>query len=201
MGNLSPLVFDLEAVIILNVVNQETENCIEFLIYLTLKCVWFFGFFAFSFRHFILQHITIIHIFYSFLYFSLFFLFAGTCLRDLKIYVPEAVAVGDAVTLSCHYNLENVSIRSTYCIEWKCIEATHHQKHTITPYSRHSHSRLYEIQWCVYSLPTREREEKLLQQIRYIVHTTWSILIQQQSCARNLGVGRERERAHKQQMC
>lgn len=34
--------------------------------------------------------------------------FTGTCLKDLKITVPEAVAVGDAAILSCHYNLENV---------------------------------------------------------------------------------------------
>ena len=40
---------------------------------------------------------------------SSFSLVAGTCLRDLKISVPEAVATGDTVTLSCYYNLENVS--------------------------------------------------------------------------------------------
>ncbi|XP_031617834.1 uncharacterized protein LOC116337418 [Contarinia nasturtii] len=38
-----------------------------------------------------------------------------TCLKDLKIYVPEAVALGDAVTLSCYYNLENASL---YSVRW-----------------------------------------------------------------------------------
>lgn len=35
---------------------------------------------------------------------------AGVCLKDLRMNVPQAVARGDAVTLSCYYNLENVSI-------------------------------------------------------------------------------------------
>lgn len=39
-----------------------------------------------------------------------FFLLSGTCLKDLKISVPEAVAVGDAALLSCYYNLENVRL-------------------------------------------------------------------------------------------
>lgn len=33
----------------------------------------------------------------------------GNCLKDMQLYVPEAVAVGDTVTLSCQYDLENVS--------------------------------------------------------------------------------------------
>lgn len=88
---------------------------------------WCFSiFFSFIFSHnifslnFRLQHLHFrqyIFICFSiaFFFFSLFlFRLAGTCLKDLKIYVPEAVATGDAVTLSCYYNLENVSIL-LYC--------------------------------------------------------------------------------------
>jgi len=31
------------------------------------------------------------------------------CLKDLKIFVPEAVLMGNAATLSCQYDLEQVS--------------------------------------------------------------------------------------------
>lgn len=34
---------------------------------------------------------------------------SGNCLKDIQLYVPEAVADGDTVTLSCQYDLENVS--------------------------------------------------------------------------------------------
>lgn len=72
---------------------------------------------------------------FSSIHFLLFFsLLAGTCLRDLKIYVPEAVAVGDAVTLSCHYNLENVSIRST--ISNKSVSKRHNIRNTQLPRPR-----------------------------------------------------------------
>lgn len=39
----------------------------------------------------------------------LLFLFAAFCLKDLKIFVPEAVIMGNAATLSCQYDLEEVS--------------------------------------------------------------------------------------------
>lgn len=48
------------------------------------------------------------------------FLFSAVCLKNVKIIVPEAVAVGDTVTLSCHYDLEAVSIMQ--CAEWvSCV--------------------------------------------------------------------------------
>lgn len=34
---------------------------------------------------------------------------SASALRDLTISVPEAVIVGHAVTLTCHYDLEDVS--------------------------------------------------------------------------------------------
>lgn len=37
----------------------------------------------------------------------------GNCLKDMQLYVPEAVAVGDTVTLSCQYDLETVSADDT----------------------------------------------------------------------------------------
>lgn len=36
-------------------------------------------------------------------------MFSAVSLKDLKISVPEAVASGDTVVISCHYDLENVS--------------------------------------------------------------------------------------------
>lgn len=42
-------------------------------------------------------------------YVNVFFLFAAFCLKDLKIFVPEAVITGNAATLSCQYELEQVS--------------------------------------------------------------------------------------------
>jgi hypothetical protein len=38
---------------------------------------------------------------------SLFF--TVVCLKELKIFVPEAVVMGNAATLSCQYDLDNVS--------------------------------------------------------------------------------------------
>lgn len=38
-----------------------------------------------------------------------FLFFAAFCLKDLKIFVPEAVITGNAATLSCQYELEQVS--------------------------------------------------------------------------------------------
>lgn len=55
-------------------------------------------------------------------------------MKDLKIYVPEAVAVGDAVTLSCYYNLENVSISN------KRIEATTSETHNYSIHRFYPHS-------------------------------------------------------------
>ncbi|XP_059610559.1 uncharacterized protein LOC132257601 [Phlebotomus argentipes] len=39
----------------------------------------------------------------------------AVCLKNVKITVPEAVAVGDTVTLSCHYDLEADAL---YLIRW-----------------------------------------------------------------------------------
>lgn len=39
---------------------------------------------------------------------TFFFFFAADCLKDLKIFVPEAVIMGNAATLSCQYDLEQV---------------------------------------------------------------------------------------------
>lgn len=36
-------------------------------------------------------------------------LFTAFCLRDLKIFVPDAVVAGTAARLSCQYDLEQVS--------------------------------------------------------------------------------------------
>lgn len=36
-------------------------------------------------------------------------------LKDLNVKVPEAVAVGDTVTLSCEYDLENAAL---YAVRW-----------------------------------------------------------------------------------
>ncbi|XP_055323945.1 uncharacterized protein LOC129578813 isoform X2 [Sitodiplosis mosellana] len=44
-----------------------------------------------------------------------------TCLKDLKIYVPEAVAVDDAVTLSCYYNLENLTKSSEHTVTLRSV--------------------------------------------------------------------------------
>lgn len=45
-----------------------------------------------------------------------FLLFAGaTGLKDLTINVPKMVRSGDAVTLSCHYDLEGLPL---YTIQW-----------------------------------------------------------------------------------
>lgn len=35
--------------------------------------------------------------------------FSVVCLKELKIFVPEAVIMGNAATLSCQYDLDNVS--------------------------------------------------------------------------------------------
>ncbi|CAD7084656.1 unnamed protein product [Hermetia illucens] len=49
-------------------------------------------------------------------WFALFNLFAQViCLKDLHVSVPEAVAVGDRVTLSCFYDLENAAL---YSVRW-----------------------------------------------------------------------------------
>lgn len=40
---------------------------------------------------------------------ALFPVFTAFCLKDLKIFVPEAVITGNAATLSCQYELEQVS--------------------------------------------------------------------------------------------
>lgn len=37
------------------------------------------------------------------------------CLRDLNVKVPEAVAIGDTVTLSCDYDLETAAL---YSVRW-----------------------------------------------------------------------------------
>ncbi|CAD7084659.1 unnamed protein product [Hermetia illucens] len=51
-----------------------------------------------------------------FKWFTLFNLFTQViCLKDLRISVPEAVAVGDTVTLSCFYDLENAAL---YSVRW-----------------------------------------------------------------------------------
>lgn len=44
-----------------------------------------------------------------------FFFAAVIGLKDLNVKVPEAVAVGDTVTLSCDYDLENAAL---YSIRW-----------------------------------------------------------------------------------
>lgn len=36
------------------------------------------------------------------------FSFAALCLKELKIFVPEAVIMGNAATLTCQYDLDNV---------------------------------------------------------------------------------------------
>lgn len=41
--------------------------------------------------------------------FLLLLLISAVSLKDLKISVPEAVAVGDTVTIACYYDLENVN--------------------------------------------------------------------------------------------
>lgn len=33
----------------------------------------------------------------------------AVCLKELKIFVPEAVIMGNAATLTCQYDLDNVS--------------------------------------------------------------------------------------------
>lgn len=38
----------------------------------------------------------------------IFFVFSAFCLKDLKIFVPEAVITGNAATLTCQYELEQV---------------------------------------------------------------------------------------------
>lgn len=38
----------------------------------------------------------------------LLFLFPVVCLKELKIFVPEAVIMGNAATLTCQYDLDNV---------------------------------------------------------------------------------------------
>lgn len=43
------------------------------------------------------------------IYFSLFSL-SVVCLKELKIFVPEAVIMGNAATLSCQYDLDNVRL-------------------------------------------------------------------------------------------
>lgn len=43
-------------------------------------------------------------------------------LQGLKIFVPEAVIVGDDVTLACQYDLESVSILSLICAVYKIKE-------------------------------------------------------------------------------
>uniref|UniRef100_A0A6P4EDH3 Uncharacterized protein LOC108041226 n=1 Tax=Drosophila rhopaloa TaxID=1041015 RepID=A0A6P4EDH3_DRORH len=40
-------------------------------------------------------------------------LLSAHCLKDLKIFVPEAVIMGNAATLSCQYDLEQVSDTSS----------------------------------------------------------------------------------------
>uniref|UniRef100_A0A1A9VQ97 Ig-like domain-containing protein n=1 Tax=Glossina austeni TaxID=7395 RepID=A0A1A9VQ97_GLOAU len=37
------------------------------------------------------------------------------CLKDLKIFVPEAVIMGNAATLSCQYDLEQAAL---YSVRW-----------------------------------------------------------------------------------
>lgn len=47
-------------------------------------------------------------------------LFSAVTLKDLKISVPEAVAAGDTVIISCYYDLENVS-RIDFVTFWLSI--------------------------------------------------------------------------------
>lgn len=44
-------------------------------------------------------------------------LLTAFCLRDLKIFVPDAVIMGNAATLTCQYDLEKVSIRQYIQVE------------------------------------------------------------------------------------
>lgn len=37
------------------------------------------------------------------------FVFSVACLKELKIFVPEAVIMGNAATLTCQYDLDDVS--------------------------------------------------------------------------------------------
>lgn len=48
-----------------------------------------------------------------------FVCFTAFCLKDLKIFVPEAVITGNAATLSCQYELEQVSICYEIHLIWK----------------------------------------------------------------------------------
>lgn len=43
-------------------------------------------------------------------FFVVAFIFPVLSLKELKIFVPEAVIMGNAATLSCQYDLEDVSI-------------------------------------------------------------------------------------------
>lgn len=127
--------------------------------------------------------------------FSLFFLFAGTCLRDLKIYVPEAVAVGDAVTLSCHYNLENVSIRTVYRMKMYRSDTTSetHNYPLLSPFTV----------MCLQGKLTHTRERKKIIATNKIDCAYYSKHIDTTAimCTEYGGGRGERERAHKQQMC
>jgi hypothetical protein len=48
-------------------------------------------------------------------FFPSFSFFTVNSLKDLHVIVPEAVAVGDTVILSCNYDLENEDL---YSIRW-----------------------------------------------------------------------------------
>lgn len=52
------------------------------------------------------------------LYFCFFPVF---CLKDLKIFVPDAVIMGNAVTLSCQYDLEKVGFKAKKIMRMSAI--------------------------------------------------------------------------------
>lgn len=85
-------------------------------------------------------------------------------MRDLKIYVPEAVAVGDAVTLSCHYNLENVSIRTVYRMKMYRSDTTSetHNYPLLSPFT----VVCMKFSDVFTAYPHERKKKKLLQQIR-----------------------------------
>lgn len=58
---------------------------------------------------------TLFSRFHSLFFFSFLFFSAVIGLKDLNVRVPEAVAVGDTVTLSCEYDLETAAL---YAVRW-----------------------------------------------------------------------------------